>query len=96
MLTLQLLLASLTLPAIMNVRESSRRLQCQGNRHQLGLALQNDQHAHGVLPPGCVNPTRPIRNQVEGYHFGWMAQNLPLLQRTDSWNRRDDGVGWEF
>jgi len=90
-LTLLLLLASLTLPAIMNVRETSRRLQCQGNLHQLGLALQNYQHAHGVLPPGCVNPTRPIRNQVEGYHFGWMTQILPMLQRTDVWNRLDYG-----
>jgi hypothetical protein len=58
---------------------------------QITLALHNDQHAHGVLPPGCVNRTGPIRNQVEGYHFGWMTQILPMLQRTAVWNQFDFG-----
>ena len=80
-LTLLLVLASLVLPAVQQARETARRTQCRAKLSQIGLALHNDQHAHGVLPPGCVNRTGPIRNQVEGYHFGWMTQILPMLSK---------------
>jgi prepilin-type N-terminal cleavage/methylation domain-containing protein len=90
-LTLLLVLASLVLPAVQQARETARRTQCRAKLSQIGLALHNDQHAHGVLPPGCVNRTGPIRNQVEGYHFGWMTQILPMLQQTAVWNQFDFG-----
>jgi prepilin-type N-terminal cleavage/methylation domain-containing protein len=78
-LTLLLMLTALVLPALQQAREMARQTQCRAKLSQIGLALHNYQHAHGVLPPGCVNRTGPIRNQVEGYHFGWMTQILPML-----------------
>jgi type II secretory pathway pseudopilin PulG len=88
-LTVLLMLAALVLPAVQQARETARRTQCRAKLSQIALALHNDQHAHGVLPPGCVNRTGPIRNQVEGYHFGWMTQIVPMLQRTAVWNQFD-------
>ncbi|MFM7837576.1 MAG: type II secretion system protein, partial [Planctomycetaceae bacterium] len=55
-----MLLISLLLPAVQAARESARRLQCQHNLTQIGIALMNYQHVHGVLPPGSVSTTQPV------------------------------------
>lgn len=54
------ILIALLLPAVQQAREAARRAQCRNHLMQLGLALQNYEMAHEVLPPGSVNPTRPI------------------------------------
>ena len=79
------------MPAVRTAREYARRTQCQKNLLQMGLALHNHQHAHSVLSPGCVSRNCSMRNRVEGYHFGWMVQILPMLQQTAVWNRFDFG-----
>jgi hypothetical protein len=38
--------------------------------------------AHGVLPPGCVNPDGPITSTAEGYHISWTVQLLPYLDQS--------------
>ncbi|MFN9200189.1 MAG: DUF1559 domain-containing protein [Planctomycetaceae bacterium] len=81
----------MVIPAVLTACEYARRTQCQKNLFQMGLALHNYQHAHSVLPPGCVSRNGPMRNRVEGYYFGWMVQILPMLQQTAVWNRFDFG-----
>ena len=54
------ILISLLLPAIQQAREQARLTQCNNNMRQIGLALHNYQHQHGMLPSGCVNGFGPV------------------------------------
>jgi type II secretory pathway pseudopilin PulG len=66
-----LVMASMLLPAIQKVREAARRLQCQNNLRQIGLALHGYQAAFNRYPPAA-------RYQR---HLG-----LALLARRASWS----------
>jgi prepilin-type N-terminal cleavage/methylation domain-containing protein/prepilin-type processing-associated H-X9-DG protein len=85
-------LAALLLPAVQVARDAARRLQCQNNLMQIGLALRNYESAHECLPPGSVDPNRPIRNQQQGYHFGWKVQILPFLDQPNLYAAADFSV----
>jgi prepilin-type processing-associated H-X9-DG protein len=53
---------------------------------QLGIALQNYESSHELIPPGVVNSTGPILDQPKGYHFGWIAQILPHCEQRNVFN----------
>ena len=79
------ILIALLLPAVQNARENARRVQCQNNLAQMGIALQHYNQTFGVLPPGCVNETGPILADSKGYRIGWMAQILPYIGQNGLW-----------
>ena len=79
-------LIALLLPAVQSAREAARRAQCCNNLMQIGLALQNYESAHEVLPPGVVNLTGPVLDQPKGYGFGWMTQILPYIEMRNVYN----------
>jgi prepilin-type processing-associated H-X9-DG protein len=89
-LAVLLTLAALILPAIGNSREAARRTQCRSNLGQIALALHNYHAAHGVLPPGCVNETGPVKSGTPtDNHFGWAVQILPQIDEANSWRMFD-------
>ncbi|MGE5191607.1 MAG: DUF1559 domain-containing protein [Deltaproteobacteria bacterium] len=86
-------LIALLLPAVQQAREAARRCQCKNNLMQIGLALHNYDMAYERLPPGSVDPNRPIRNEPIGYHFGWIVQILPYLDQFGTYDHFDFKVG---
>jgi prepilin-type N-terminal cleavage/methylation domain-containing protein len=85
-------LVALLLPAVQQARESARRTQCRNNLMQIGLALRNYESVHECLPPGSVDPNRPIQNDGKGYNFGWLVQILPHLEQTNLYEKLDFSV----
>ena len=63
-------LVALLLPAIQAAREAARRLQCQNNLHQMGLAMQNHHSAKGSFPPAFLKPG----------NWGWSVWLLPFIE----------------
>ena len=48
------ILVALLLPAVLAVRESARRTQCNNNLRQIGLGLLNFESARQIMPPGRI------------------------------------------
>jgi prepilin-type N-terminal cleavage/methylation domain-containing protein/prepilin-type processing-associated H-X9-DG protein len=86
-------LIALLLPAVQAAREAARRAQCCNNLMQLGIALQNYEAAHEMLPPGVVNQTGPILDQPKGYHYGWLVQILPYCELKNMYNHFNFNIG---
>jgi prepilin-type N-terminal cleavage/methylation domain-containing protein len=71
-------LISLLLPAVQNVREAARRIDCSNNLKQLGLAAQNFHDVHGHFPPG-IGYYPPARGAFGTYFF----HLLPYVEQDD-------------
>src|SRR5947209_873423 len=82
-------LVALLLPAVQAAREAARRAQCVNNLMQIGIATKNYENAFESLPSGVVNPTGPIVDAPNGYHFNWITQLLPYLDAKPVYRRLD-------
>ncbi len=86
-------LVGLILPAIQSVRERARRVQCERNLLELGIALGNYASTHRVFPPGVVEGRGPISNRPKGYHIGWVVQILPFIEQGNIYRHIDSNRG---
>lgn len=86
-------LVALLLPAIQAAREVARRGQCRNKMLQVLMAVKSYEEIHGVLPPGTINETGPIRNVPLGYHIGWIPRILPFLEQVPLYNEIDFSHG---
>ncbi|MEM8665906.1 MAG: DUF1559 domain-containing protein [Planctomycetota bacterium] len=82
-------LVGLLLPAVQAAREAARRLSCQNNMMQLGLAIHHHDFAMERLPSGTINPTGPIRNEEIGIHTSWIVQILPYIEQQVLYEHMD-------
>jgi len=76
------ILVALLLPAVQAAREASRRVQCQNNLKQLGIASQSYAGLHGCFPPAVTM----IRNKRYGGYFSIEVHLLPFLENTPTYN----------
>ncbi|MDA8744489.1 DUF1559 domain-containing protein [Rubripirellula amarantea] len=72
-------LMGMAVPAMQNMRELSRRSNCQYNLAELSLAISAYDARHGHLPAGTVNDSAPIRSVAEGFHHNWISGLLETM-----------------
>jgi prepilin-type N-terminal cleavage/methylation domain-containing protein len=80
------MLIGLLLPAVQAVREAARRMQCQNNLHQIGIAMHNYHAAFRKLPPGGIE-VRPETSR--GKQIAWSAMVLPFLEQSAVYSKID-------
>lgn len=86
-------LVGLLLPAVQAAREAARRMQCQNNMKQFGLAMHNHMAAFGTFPPGNVNyDENGNRFKTGGWQHGqnelgwhWLAMLFPYMEQPGLW-----------
>jgi prepilin-type N-terminal cleavage/methylation domain-containing protein len=78
------ILISLLLPAVQYVRESARRVACQNNAKQIGLALHTYETSIQEFPPSSVS----------GPSHNWVAFVLPFMEQNNIAAVYDWSVSW--
>lgn len=70
-------LLSVLLPAVQSARETARRVHCQNNLRQLGIALHLHHDTFRSLPAGwCELTGKPVAT-------GWIPDLLPFLEQAE-------------
>ncbi|MBA2114120.1 DUF1559 family PulG-like putative transporter [Bremerella alba] len=78
-------LIALLLPAVQQAREAARRIQCNNNLKQLGLALHNYHDTFLVFPPGKIGTTFPdtYTAATANRRLGWTAFIYPFIEQDN-------------
>lgn len=77
------ILVALLLPAVQAAREAARRMSCNNNLKQIGLALHNYHDSHRALPMGWIGldvPSNQFLSEGEP-GWGWAAHVLPFIEQ---------------
>ena len=84
------ILIGMLLPAVQQVREAARRIQCANNVRQLGLAVLNYESAHMHFPAGWISEESgsSLRSLGADEHsgepgWGWSAELLPFIEANN-------------
>ncbi len=84
-------LVSLLLPAVQAAREAARRVQCQNNLRQLGLAIHNYHGSFKQIPPGTINDAAPNGAVPYGRppRTTYVAHLLPFIEQSNVYDKID-------
>jgi prepilin-type N-terminal cleavage/methylation domain-containing protein len=85
-------LMGLSIPAMQNMRELSRRSNCEQNLVRLSLALSAYASRNGQYPAGTLAASGPIQSQPKGYHHNWISGLLPMLDAANVYEAIDHGA----
>jgi len=83
------ILVGLLLPAVQSAREAARRMSCQNNLKQLGLALHNYESSFKMFPPSTVALGGSASQPWSGQSF-----LLPYLEGDSTFSRINFSVGY--
>ena len=85
------ILVSILLPAVQSAREAARRVQCQNNMKQLGLACLNYENAFKILPPASIWPVGSNMDTQNNGNLGptWVVLTLPQMEQQAIYNAFD-------
>ena len=91
------ILIAMLLPAVQQVREAARRINCGNNIRQLALAAHNHHDTQGHFPHGNYHdPSLPnFEANTRGWEsgtIGWSAYLLPYIEGNNVHNQIDFGV----
>jgi prepilin-type N-terminal cleavage/methylation domain-containing protein/prepilin-type processing-associated H-X9-DG protein len=74
------ILVALLLPAVQAAREAARRLQCNNNLKQIGVALHNYESSYRIFPPASIGPSSSSA-PTPPFRHGWVAVTLPWIEQ---------------
>jgi prepilin-type N-terminal cleavage/methylation domain-containing protein/prepilin-type processing-associated H-X9-DG protein len=85
------ILTALLLPAIQNARETARRLTCQNNLKQFGIALHRHEDAKKCFPSGAESHAYAKAPSTPYTFFRWSAlvRLMPYLEETTAYSAMD-------
>lgn len=101
------ILIGMLLPAVQQVREAARRVQCANNMRQVVLAMHNYASAHGEFPPGKNDDgtdrkrtPRPIKPRPSdatlGRQYAWGVFILPFIEQGNVFTLFQQGTdNWD-
>ncbi len=84
------ILVGLLLPAVQAAREAARRMSCQNNLKQLGLAVHNFESSYKQLPPGYLGPSRadPFASPSGNHqYYGFLIYLMPFMEQGNIYNQ---------
>ncbi len=94
------LLIALLIPAVQQARESARRLHCQNNLRQIGMAFHNYSDTTKSFPPPWIldvqltdpNASPPVGEITNAN--AWSMMLLPFMEQENLYEAYDQSVGF--
>ena len=86
------ILIALLLPAVQAAREAARRMSCQNNIKQLGLALHNFESTYKVFPASGWTQAGP--GNPAGKFVGWRPLIMPFIELENVRTLYDFKLNW--